>query len=99
MDKYILKGHEPVICNSLMTWSSWFETANRHVDFTIIDDVKISTVFLGLDHNYFNKGNPILFETMIFGGKFDEYQDRCSTWEQAEKMHLRAVIKVENNKS
>lgn len=32
-------------------------------------------------------GPPILFETMIFGGEHDQYQERCSTWEQARKAH------------
>lgn len=35
-------------------------------------------------------GPPIVFETMIFGGANDEYQERCSTWEEAEAMHKRA---------
>lgn len=31
----------------------------------------ISTVFLGIDHNFLGKGGPILFETMVFakGGR------------------------------
>lgn len=28
-----------------------------------------------------------LFETMVFGGELDQGQDRCSTYEQALKMH------------
>jgi len=37
-------------------------------------------------------GPPLLFETMIFNGPDDgEYQERCSTWEEAEAMHERAV--------
>jgi hypothetical protein len=53
------------------------------------DGVEVSTVFLGLDHAW-GKGPPMLFETMIFGGEHDQYQERCSTWEQAEEMHRRA---------
>lgn len=54
----------------------------------------VSTVFLGLDHRFYGQGPPILFETMIFGGwTFSDYQQRYSTWGQAESGHL-AALKV-----
>lgn len=55
--------------------------------------VLVSTVFLGLNSDLFvNTRWPRgIFETMIFGGKHSEYQTRCSTWEQAEEMHRKAV--------
>jgi len=40
---------------------------------------------------------PILFETMIFGGKEDWYVSRCSTREQALVMHEAAVDMVKND--
>lgn len=56
------------------------------------NDILISTVFLGIDHSFsFEKTEPILFETMIFGGEEDGYQDRYSTWEEAEIGHQKAV--------
>jgi hypothetical protein len=51
--------------------------------------VYVSTVFLGLDHS-FGEGPPQLFETMIFGGEHDEYQERYSTWDEAEAGHKKA---------
>jgi len=27
---------------------------------------------------------------MIFGGEHDQFQERCSRWDQAEQMHKRA---------
>ncbi|MHA1592413.1 MAG: hypothetical protein ACTSUP_08080 [Candidatus Heimdallarchaeaceae archaeon] len=93
-DKYILEGRNAVLCSDLMKWGKWFETANRHVAKTQINDmVKVSTVFLGLNHN-FGAGLPILFETMVFGGEFDEEMERYSTWEQAERGHNKWVVKV-----
>ena len=89
-DRYILDGHTPVPCDDLMKWGAWFERANRSVDTTSVGPMRVSTVFLGLDHS-FGSGAPILFETMIFGMGDDEYQTRCSTWEEAEKMHRAAV--------
>lgn len=55
--------------------------------------VLVSTVFLGLDHS-FGSGPPILFETMIFGGPHDGYQERYSSWDEAEKGHKKALAKV-----
>ena len=87
-DKYILDGKAAVKVD-LMTWARWYEKAERRVAESHNDKVRVSTVFLGLDHS-FGRGEPLLFETMIFGGEHDQYQDRCSTWEQAEAMHRKA---------
>lgn len=95
-NKYILEGKTPKPAANLIEWGRWFEKADRRVAQDQIVDVRISTVFLGLDHQY-GAGDPLLFETMIFGGEHDQYQDRCSTWEQAEKMHADAVALVRNS--
>lgn len=87
---YILKGKKVVEETDLLKWGKWFETANRHVANDKIGNVQVSTVFLGLDHS-FGTGKPLLFETMIFGGKHDGYQDRYTTWEEAEKGHKKAL--------
>ena len=93
-DKYILDGHNPVPCDDLIEWARWFETANRHVAKTKVNkEVTISTVFLGLDHN-FGEGCPALFETMVFGGKLDEQMERYATWDEAEKGHRKWVEKA-----
>jgi len=63
---------------------------------TNISDILISTVFLGIDHA-FGRGEPILFETMIFGGEHNEYQERYATWEEAEEGHHRACELVLNS--
>lgn len=88
MNMFILDGKTPVKAD-LETWSPWFVTANRQVAKSGSDKVLVSTVFLGLDHAW-DGGLPLLFETMIFGGEHDQYQDRCSTWEEAEEMHREA---------
>jgi hypothetical protein len=65
----------------------------------------VSTVFLGIDHNHFGDGPPILFETMIFGGSADELQWRYRTLEQAQAGHqmivqsLRAGLEPEYSRS
>lgn len=90
MNKYILEGKKPVPVSDLLVWGHWFESADRIVAKTTVGKLKVSTVFLGLDHNW-GEGPPALFETMIFGIDDDEYQTRCSTWEEAEAQHAEAV--------
>jgi hypothetical protein len=89
-DKFILDGKTPVEEPDLETWALWFETADRSVKLTIQERVRVSTVFLGLDHN-FGGGPPLLFETMTFiDGKGDD-EVRYSTWDEAEAGHADAV--------
>lgn len=88
-DKYILNGKEPVPA-SLLEWAAWFENADRNVARDRIGDVSVSTVFLAMNHS-FGEGPPLLFETMIFGGEHDQYQERFSTWEEAEAGHQTAL--------
>jgi len=88
---YILSDKIPVPEPDILKWAMWFEAAPRTVARTEIDTGEtVSTVFLGLDHNFFG-GPPLLFETMVFGGKHNLYQVRYSTWEQAETGHNRIV--------
>ena len=95
-DKYTLEGKTPVLCDDLMAWVRNFEKGtDRHVAADKIGDVRVSTVFLGLDHSW-GDGPPLLFETMIFEGPHDGYQERYSTWEQAEEGHKRAVKMVQS---
>lgn len=89
--KYILEGHDPVEVDDLFVWARWFETADRHVANTDLGDVRISTVFLGLDHNFGPSSPPLLFETLIFGGPEDGYCERHATWTDAEAGHKKAV--------
>lgn len=96
-DKYILDGHKPVIEKDLMKWAAWLEDADRSVGKTEISkDVSVSTVFLGLDHQ-FGEGPPLIFETMVFGGPLDQYEERYSTWEEAEAGHKRWVEKAKGD--
>lgn len=54
------------------------------------ESVSISTVFLSLDHSH-GGDRPVLFETMIFGGHYDQEQYRYYTWEDAEIGHKALV--------
>lgn len=105
--RYILDAAgNPVAELDLMAWAAWFEEScnksKRRVGDEKIGRHRISTVFLGLDHNY-GEGPPVLWETMVFrkespGKKWirgdfkDVEMDRCSgSREQAEAMHQKMV--------
>lgn len=54
----------------------------------------VSTVWLGMDHNFGFDGNgPVIFETMVFfSDDFkDEYCERYCTEDQARAGHVRAI--------
>jgi hypothetical protein len=87
---YILIGKLAVPEPDLMKWATWYETANRHVANTQIGGIWVSTVFLGVDHN-FGAGLPILFETMVFRGGSGNECVRCESWDEAEKQHADMV--------
>lgn len=89
-DKYILDGRTPVKTD-LLTWAKWFQSTDRRVAFDEVNDARVSTVFLGSDHGFGEGDEPLIFETMIFGGEHDQYCDRCGTWEGAEAMHAKAL--------
>jgi hypothetical protein len=93
-DKYILHGKDIIPEPDLLAWAEWFEDpSNRVIAKTMVGPIEVSTVFLGLDHNW-GSGEPILFETMIFGipegDKENYYERRCATYEEAEAMHEKA---------
>ena len=59
----------------------------------INDDIKVSTVFINHNMNMFGD-KPLFFETMVFGGKFDHYRLRASTWEEAEENHTKTCTMI-----
>lgn len=61
---------------------------------SIVEAVRISTAFLGIDHNFTGRGPPLLFETMVFGGALDGECGRTATWEEAEKEHAETLARV-----
>lgn len=87
---YILKDGEPVRCDDVLEWGRWMETGDRQIaqdrDESGTSDIRVSTVFLGLDHAFMG-GTPILFETMIFGGPHDGRTRRYSTLDEALEGH------------
>lgn len=91
LGNYILdKNGDPKKEPGIVKWGKWMEKNERHIADDKIGDVRVSTVFLGLDHS-FTKGKPILFETMVFGGEHDEEMWRYKTKKQAIAGHNKVL--------
>jgi hypothetical protein len=58
-----------------------------HIANDYIDEIRVGTVFLGMDHSSGSDGPPLLFETIIVGGALDQFRMRCATYEEAEITH------------
>lgn len=80
--RYILTpDHRVVPEPDLLTWAHWLENTDRGVGQDMIGPYWVSTVFLGLDHDFMWRGtygheidnpNPLIFETMVFDNSREE---------------------------
>ncbi len=107
--RYVLnQHHEPVEVEDLMLWAATLEDdSKRTVKQETVTGLGglvspfthpfVSTMFLGLDYNFSEKGPPILFETMVLrGGPFNSLMWRYATWDEALKGHEYAVKMVQD---
>lgn len=83
-------------------WATLFEDKEyrRVVQTTVVDAADpaktydVSTIWLGLDHNW-GSGAPLIFETMVFGDGADDMAiDRYSTEALAREGHTATVVSV-----
>ena len=85
---------KPIRTDDVLEWAQWFETADRVVRQTDLGPRgTVSTVFLAFDHSW-GLGSPVLWETMVFGGPFDERQERYASREAAVAGHDRIVLEL-----
>lgn len=75
-------------------WSKLRENGGFIVEKTKVGDTEVSTVWLGLDHGYGEGHEPVIFETMIFGGQFAGECDRYCTEDEAKAGHAKWVAAV-----
>ena len=87
---------------AMMEWAIVFSNY-RHIgeDYLRIrgHTLRVSTVWLGLDHNWNPNGPPLIFETMVFEHDliFEDLMCRYSTLAQAQRGHhlmVRAVKRI-----
>ena len=89
---YKLEGHEAVPVDNLYEWCMWMDSEELTVDFTRVNGLAVSTVFLGLAAPRLSEGPPLLFETAITQGQSSwRVVERYSTWDEAEKGHRKWV--------
>ena len=98
---WVLEGHKPVPTDDSRLFGEMYQTKKgRVVATTDLGDYFVSTVFLGIDHNWGSAGDPVLFETMVFshGGAthLDGWTLRYCTWDEAAAGHEAVVYKITN---
>lgn len=87
---YILNSDHTTVEVSELKWTNWMRFNSRRVAHDTILGVEISTVFLGIDHNYDIVGAPVLFETLTFGlPEESQITNRYCTWAEAVDGHER----------
>ena len=92
---YILNKNNKPIPKPALDASAWLQK-NYHrktVKRDEIGDVTVSTVFLGLDHAW-DSDIPVLWETMIFGGEHDQYQECYTSHKDALEGHKKALTLI-----
>lgn len=89
---YRLRNKKPVPIN----FAEYVQVANNFERERLVEQqnvtskVRVSTVFLCIDHSFGGVG-PVVFETMVFGLYNDSYQTRAMTWEEAISQHYAAL--------
>lgn len=105
MSRYYDRKGSPI---SMEEWCKSFEaTESRIVKQETVArpngfEAFVSTVWLGLDHNYGDQGPPLIFETMVFQDAHsgnDTYCNRTSTEAEAIEAHEEAVRLVKEGKA
>lgn len=84
----------------LMEWANQIEDMHKndtkHVAHDVVEGFRVSTVWLGMDHNWLGiGGKPHLFETMIFAENNpswnEEFMWRYATYDEALRGHQIAI--------
>ena len=84
---------------AFLGWAVWMEKAHESGRARIGRDqvgaFEVSTVFLGIDYGVRQEGEPLVFETMIFGPCGARIVGRCASIERAREMHAHALAEVQ----
>lgn len=97
MSLYIERNGVPVPATP-REWEAWWIVEVDRLRRVGLDEVggngpavSVSTVFLGVDHNFSGEGAPVLYETMVFGGSLDMESERYRTRDEAVAGHAKWV--------
>lgn len=94
---YILDNNNKPVAKPVLEATQWLDDNDhrRTVKRDEFGNILVSTVFLGLDHALLRDDNtPVLWETMIFGGEHDQYQERYTSHKDALKGHEKALTLI-----
>jgi hypothetical protein len=97
---YILDDNNQPQAADPRMWNEWLASSkdkqvahDSFSDSATEENVSVSTVFLGINHNW-GAGAPLIYETMVFGGTYADTCDRCSTRNEAIAQHNDACRRV-----
>lgn len=95
---YILNASGvPVPCANRLLWIAWMQIRqHRIIAQDRIGDIGVSTVFLGIDHNFVDVGPPVLWETLLVGGPRDGEIQRYQTQDAARAGHAKILNSLRN---
>ncbi len=81
-------GRTPLAVGGGPDWKHWMEASGdrRVVARSKFPGGTVSTLFMGSDKNC-GRGDPLLFQTMVFGGPLDKMSRAYRTWKQARAGH------------
>lgn len=97
MKYYIFNDKKEVICcNGIEEYLEAKKKygENVHVCYEMVGHIRVSTVLLPIDHSYTVGSKPVIFETCVFGGKYDQRIERYITIEEARAGHKKMVNRV-----
>ena len=100
MAEYAILENGTVTEVDSVTFFEWLKTdkdfIKRRVEYTEFDGYcTVSTVFLGLNHQFRPNAPPLWFETLVFGGLLDGEMERYTTIEAALAGHTEMVKRVQ----
>jgi len=97
LTKYVLDTDgNPQPEGDLLAWAQWMGTGDNQVlKREQVGHVRVSTIFRGLVHGV-GDTEPVLWETMVFGGKLDGLCERYASRTDALAGHAAVVAKVKD---
>lgn len=94
-DYSVLDAEHNVVPATLSEWGQMFQDPDKkRVAVDEVDDNRVSTVFLGMNHSWDPAAPPLWFETMTFG-PVGEWCWRYSTWDEAIAGHAAVLAAVQ----
>ena len=75
----------------LRDWKTTLFQGNYRLVDEISKTVEIATIFTGIDKSLGTNKVPVLFETIIFGGKMDGETYNYTSWADAQKGHAQLL--------